>query len=228
MSIDTYMAPMGAHPIRQLHGDPHTEDNYGFWRSLEHLDGVDVNTQVAPVDPEHIDEAHGVVIFCLHGETPASNGYGNIVRADGRVHEMTGEERHRPIHKWAAAQVRKWRRGKTKSSAHPVTLRGALRFLRRHGGRAVIELKSRLFRFAWVCLQAVKACAAEGVAPWFKALANMAFCREKCAGIRSAVARGRHGDFAIIFGKHIRGRGARVRAGRSITANWAVKPTAIW
>lgn len=223
MTRRTFETPMPPRPIRQKHGDPHTEDNYGFWRSLGTRDGVDINTQVVWNDPTHKDKTHGCTIFCLHGRTAASNGYGYIVGTDGKVRRMTHEEQHRDLDHWSAGQVRRWRRGKAKKSAHPVTLRGALRFLHLHGGTGVIELKSRAFRIWWVAEQAVNACKAEGHPPWFKALSNMAYAAEKCAAIREA-----HGEFALIFGKHVKGRVARVVTGRAITRSWPVKPNAIW
>lgn len=223
MTRRTFASPMPSKPIRQKHGDPHTEDNYGFWASLSTLAGVDINVQVVPNDPEHLDQAHGVTIFCLHGRTAASNGYHHIIRADGKVHPMTHAELHQDLSKWSAAEVRRWRRGQTKKSANPVTLRGALRYLRRHGGTGVIELKSPVFKLWWIAAQAVKVCRLEDAPPYFKALSNMRFCEEKCAVIQEA-----GGHFAIIFGNHVRGRLARVIRARIITARWAVKPTATW
>lgn len=219
----TFDTPMPSRPIRQKHGDPHTEDNYGFWRSLDTRDGVDINLRVVWHDPVYKDRAHGCILVCLHGETAASNGYRFIVRGDGKVHPMNPTELHRPLDHWAAAEVLRWRRGRTKKSAHPVTLRGALRYLRLHGGTGVLELKDRYFRYWWIAQQLVNVCHAEDHPPWTKALSNMAFAAEKCAAIREA-----QGDFALIFGTHVKGRAARVLTGKAVTLRWAVRPTAIW
>lgn len=206
-------------PGRQKHGDPRTEDNYGFLRSLTGNQLADVNARVVWRDHTKKTKASGCLIFGFHGETPASNGYRWIIR-DGVCRAMTDAELHRPLSRWDAADVMRWRRGKSKHSARPRTINQLYAYVRRNGGTCIVELKDRLFRVKWICQQLLEDAHRNNHAPWFKILANMAFLREKSTAMMLAEVAGVNGQVAIIFGTHVAGRGNRVSAGQSIIRTW--------
>lgn len=210
-------APMPDHPIGQKHGNPKTEDSYRFFRSATGNRGVDVNAQVVWINPKRKTKASGCRIVALHGFTAAANGYEWIIdKITGRLREMTHAEKHRQIGAWSYEAVRRWRRGKSKSAAHPLTLAEVYAFFRAHGGTAVVELKARAFAiYGWIMEQAVETARRHNHAPWFKALSNMWGVARKAA---FTVAAG--GYFALIFGTHVKGRNARLAHGRAIISRW--------
>lgn len=214
-----YAKPMPEHPIGQKHGNPKTEDNYGFLRSLTGNKGADVNARVVWVDRRKKTKESGCLIFALHGETPASNGYEHIMDGN-RCRPMTKAERHRRLGSWNAADVMRWRRGPGRRSARPRTINQMYGYVSRHGGTCIVELKDRLFRVEWICQQLLADAHRHNHAPYFKVLANMAFLLEKCEAMTTAEVAGVNGQVAIIFGKHVAGRGNRVARGQAIIRTW--------
>jgi hypothetical protein len=87
---------------------------------------------------------------------------------------------------------------------------------------------STSFGHDWVMQQLLETCHEHNHAPWFKALADMAQAEEKCAATRQAHVGSVHGQFALIFGDHVKGRAARQSTGKRITAGWEIKPNSIW
>lgn len=221
-----YGRPMPVHPLGQKHGHPHTDNNYGFLRSLTGRRCADVDVRVAWNNPKRRTKAAGCRLYGLHGDTPASNGYHNIMDGN-RCRPMTHSELHRGITAWPAARVQDWRRGESARSARPRLLGELYNYVKVHGGTIVAELKSRIFAtHQWVVDQLVATARRHNHAAWFKALANMWGVAAKAAKVAAAL-----GWFALIFGVHIKGRAHRLAAGRPIVAGWppAVRArTRIW
>lgn len=227
-----YRMPVGR--LNQRHGaNPHTEDNYVFWSSLHGDEGVDVNIQPVWKHAGVHTKESGAVIYCLHGRTAASNGYHHIME-NGHCRPMHPEELHRDLDHWNASEVDRWRRGPGARSARPRTLAACVEYLTKHGGTGVFELKYPAWaNFPWLLDQAVATCKRFNHSPLFKSLANQTGVRKKAANVDAALVRAgaKGGGFAIIFGDHIKGRGARQAAGSKLMAAWPEplrKRTRVW
>lgn len=221
----TFGTRMPDHPVHQKHADPKHSDNVAFFRGLNGTEAFDENLQWFFNKTHDHTKAAGGRAYGLHWRAPGPNGYQRItVRASG--HLLTRRLKPHELHQenWTAAQVKGWRRGRTRFGPRPLTYAEICRYCRKHGGQPVGELKSPAFGlYPWVMAQLVASAKRWNVAPWFKALANMQHAEGKCANTVHA-----GGQFALIFGDHIKGRGARLSAGNKITAAWATKPSAIW
>jgi hypothetical protein len=215
-------ATMFVHPPHQKHASPKLSDNFGFLSSLKLNACADCNLTWVWNNLKKRTKDGGGSAFGLHWPDPIRNGYRWILdKITGRVRRMTHAELHRTA--WTVSQVLRWRRGPSKNSARPRKYSELVAYVKKHGGTIVAELKSQAFAIGWVMEQLVATAKRHGHAPWFKALANMRKAAGKCAATVRA-----GGQFALIFGDHIRGRGARMAAGHKITATWAVPPTRIW
>lgn len=216
----TFDAQMPKRPPGQKHSKPKQSDNYGFLRSLTGDKCADVNLTWVWNDLDNKTEAGGGAAFGLHYADPWRNGY-KWWRVGNRVERIP--EGRRRSSRWTVAEVRRWRRGPHMNSPRPHMYSELLTYVKKRGGTIVGELKSQAFTLPWVMEQLVHTAKRRNHAPWFKALANMKRPAEKCA---AAVGAG--GQFALIFGKFVKGRGARLAKGQEITATWPVKPTRIW
>lgn len=220
-----FAAVMPEHPPHQKHAKPAASDNYGFLASLNADECADVNLQWVWHNPRFRTKESGGAGFGLHWADAIKNGYRWIVDVrTKRVRRMTKAELHRSLSKWSTAGVMRWRRGPSKNSARPRMYSELCAYVRKHGGTIVGELKSLAFgTYGWIMEQLVATAKRHGHAPWFKALATMRLAAAKCAHTVRA-----GGQFALIFGKAIKGRAARLTRGRAITAHWSVPPTRIW
>lgn len=220
-----FAAQMPDHPPHQKHAKPKRSDNYNFLASLRGDQAADVNLQWKWNDPTNPTQSAGGAAFGMHWPDPARNGYTRItIAASGHVltRKMKPHDLHRQV--WAARDVRRWRRGRTRLSPRPRTYAELVRYAKRHGGTVVGELKSQAFgAYPFIMRQLVATARLHDHAPWFKSLVNMKFAQEKCANTVGA-----GGQFAIIFGSGVRGRAARIAKGKAATAGWSVPPTRIW
>lgn len=212
-------------PVHQKHADPKHSDGAAFLAGLVGNEAADVNLQWFFNRLHDHTQIAGGRAFGMHWRAPGPNGYERItVGITGHLltRRLTARELH--SENWTAPQVRRWRRGRTRFGPHPMTWDDICRYCAKHGGQPVGELKSPAFAaYAWTMDQLVATCKRHNVAAWFKALATMSGPAAKCANTVRA-----GGFFMLIFGDHVKGRDARLAAGRKITANWPVKPTHIW
>lgn len=171
-----------------------------------------------PTNPVTDQPGHGRA-YCLHYATPAKNNYTFIL--DGRkVRPMTADEHARPILKWSADDVRKWRRDNDPASERPATYFEMVTEAVRLGVVICAELKSSAFTNPGPALQLVQAAKNAGHPPWYMALyKSMPYAREKCAAIVNS-----GGQFAVIFGKF---QQYRPDYHLKVTS-WPVKPTRVW
>jgi hypothetical protein len=213
---------MPVHPIRQKHGNPKTEDTQAFLDSLSPVnDGAaDVNARVVWNDHTKKTKASGCHIFAFHDETAKGNGYTHRW-LNSRYVPMNSHDLHRNLSTWDAAEVKTWRRGRTKQ--RPQTLNALYRFVSRNGGTIIAEAKAREFRFKWIAQQLVNDAARWNQPLWFKALGNMMFFDQKAIAFTSATVTVKgvehHAWMAWIGGTKMRGRAVRVAAARQDMAN---------
>lgn len=219
----TFQTAMPDHPPRQKHGQPKTNNTFAFLRSLDRNECADVDLTWRWNSLHKRTREGGGAAMALHYPDPARNGYRYIQDArTGRTRPMTNKELHRT--EWTVAGTLRWRKSRNRGAARPHTYAEMLAYVKRHGGTVVGELKSQAFAvYGWIMDQLVATARVHNHAPWFKALFNMRRVAGKCAATVRA-----GGQFALIFGKFVRGRAARVARGQRITAQWTIPPTRIW
>lgn len=161
------------------------------------------------------------LIWLAHWPWPGRNGYTLVVDANtGHVRPMTRAERLRPGNLWGVEGIRRWRRPNGEA---PITYEEGVALAVAHGAVIIGELKSRGFARQVYADQIVAIAKKHDHPAWFKSLYDMKFPGAKCRAIRHA-----GGQFALIFGTHVKGRRARLRVGRRTTKKWAVQPNATW
>lgn len=201
-------SPMPQAAVRQHHESPSRGDNYGAIRRAQH-GFYDGNMQYFLG-----------IIWMMHWPTPARNGYTRVVDTHtGKTRRMTLRERRRPAGKWGVDGIRRWRRP---NGEYPITYEEAITYGSKIGACCIGEMKSRAFAEPKVAAMAVAAAKKHDHPAWFKTLYNMKYPQAKTAAVRLA-----GGQMALIFGRFVKGRAARVRVGRRFTAKWKVKPH-IW
>lgn len=157
------------------------------------------------------------IAFALHWRDPGKNNFRYILDG-GRVRPMTRAELRRT--RWTAEQVRRWRRGPSRTSAAPRTYAAMVRHAVAKDVVICAELKSPAFRRRVPAQTLVAAAKRAGHPPWYMALyGSMPYCRGKCKAVVNA-----GGEFAVIFGRYQHHRTYFRRAVRS----WRVKPTRVW
>ena len=160
----------------------------------------------------------------MHWGDPKRNNYRYYLEPGAKhARKMTKKELRRKVgggkRRWSDAQVARWRRGPSPSSAHPHTLQEHFERARKIGIDLIPELKSRAFGRTVPAEHVVAAAEAARVEPWFMTLWYMLGVKAKVTAIVKA-----GGQIAIIFGK----RKALRAVARRVTKTWAVKPTRIW
>lgn len=204
---------MPVNPVRQLHDTPARGDNKSA-----------ILRAAQPGGPFAIDGNLTILcgeIWLLHWTTAARNGYTRVVdKRTGHVRPMTKFERHAPGSWWGKSGIKRWRRP---NGEHPLTYDEAVAFAVKHHVVIIGELKSRLFAQQKWANKVVAIAKKHDHPAWFKGLFNMKFPGGKAKAIRAA-----GGQFALIFGKFVKGRKARLAAGRRTTKKWVKQPTRIW
>lgn len=163
------------------------------------------------------DHSKGGEAFGLHWGVAEKDNFKHIVDAHtGKVRPMTHEELHRSREDWTADEVKRWRRGATKSSYRPHSYYEHAVHAKEVGITLVAELKNQPFGLKAVAQQLVASAKKAGHRPVFMALWNLAKIKDKVSAFITAGA-----EFMVIYGHDQKNR---AKAHTAI-AGWSVKPT---
>lgn len=204
-------APMPASPLVQRHESPSQGDNVG---AIERARGKVLDLNLTRAAGRN---------WAMHYPTPGPNGYTQVVdEATGEIRAMTILERRRPADKWGDAGIRRWRRP---NGERPLTENAAVKHCAELGTLAIRELKSSAFATdPAAAAESLRVSKRYDHPAWFKTLFNLDNPRGKVVQYQ---AHGMH--VALIFGRFVSGRLARLAASRRIVAKWGkTRPDATW
>lgn len=135
--------------------------------------------------------------FNIHWGKPIQNNYRFILPTSTakRARRMTRAELRRPITKWTAGQVARWRRGPHPASARPCTYYECAAYAQRRGVVVCAEVKTPAFAREVPMKHMVDAARRANHPPFFMALREM-------GGVAKAEQAARQGGWgAVIHGK---------------------------